>query len=310
MAFLLFGIAVMQLYNYSLYYTRDSLPIKITVYGVFLLDVFQSLTVAVLGYYELCSGWGRPLKLLELNWTFSAVPFVTGLVAAWVQGFYAWRIYKIGEWKILPALIIAIALMQFSAALSIAIGVPTLKDVTELHLQYRRTIVWLGGAVAADVIIAVAMLYLLFTVRRSKFERTQRVINRLIKLTVETGVVTATSALMELIMFQVLPNTNLHIFFAAMLAKVYSNALMTSLNSRGVTDRRPDLEPGGAVSQQYSQYSSYSDRPGRRTMERQDPLKSFASNGGVVTNGPPTVVHISTDREVAFNYEDDDVKNV
>lgn len=65
--------------NYSLYYTRDSLPIKITVYGVFLLDVFQSLTVAVLGYYELCSGWGRPLKLLELNWTFSAVPFVTGL---------------------------------------------------------------------------------------------------------------------------------------------------------------------------------------------------------------------------------------
>lgn len=95
-----------------------------------------------------------------------------------------------------------------------------------------------------------------------------------------------------------------------MLAKVYSNALMTSLNSRGVTDRRPDLEPGGAVSQQYSQYSSYSDRPGRRTMERQDPLKSFASNGGVVTNGPPTVVHISTDREVAFNYEDDDVKNV
>lgn len=133
--------------NYSLYYTRDSLPIKITVYGVFLLDVFQSLTVAVLGYYELCSGWGRPLKLLELNWTFSAVPFVTGLgeqpssifvrlhgmltysttlVAAWVQGFYAWRIYKIGEWKILPALIIAIALMQFSAALSIAIGVSQL----------------------------------------------------------------------------------------------------------------------------------------------------------------------------------------
>ncbi|KAI0085558.1 hypothetical protein BDY19DRAFT_441045 [Irpex rosettiformis] len=327
-SFLLFGISVMQLCtlkvdsciyrnadyssvadNYSLYYTRDSWPIKITVYGVFLLDIFQSLTFAVLGYYSLVSGWGRPLALLQLNWTFSAVPLITGVVAAWVQTFYAWRIYKIGEWRYLPAFIIAIALMQCAAAISITVGIPSLPDVLALHILYRRTIVWLGGAAAADVIIAIAMLYLLFTVRRSKFERTKRVINRLIKLTVETGVITATSALLELIMFQVLPNTNMHIFFAAMLAKVYSNALMTSLNSRTISDRaRADLEPGGAASQQYSQYSSYSNPPGRRTMERQDPLRSFTTTGAV-TNGPPTVVHISTDREVEYNYDEDDMKS-
>lgn len=95
-----------------------------------------------------------------------------------------------------------------------------------------------------------------------------------------------------------------------MLAKVYSNALMTSLNSRSISDRaRADLEPGGAASQQYSQYSSYSNPPGRRTMERQDPLRSFTTNGAVVTNGPPTVVHISTDREVEYNYDEDDLKS-
>ena len=37
--------------------------------------------------------------------------------------FYAWRIYKIGEWRILPAFIVAIALMQCAAAISITVGV-------------------------------------------------------------------------------------------------------------------------------------------------------------------------------------------
>jgi hypothetical protein len=27
----------------------------------------------------LCSGWGRPLSLLKLNWTFCAIPGVTGI---------------------------------------------------------------------------------------------------------------------------------------------------------------------------------------------------------------------------------------
>jgi hypothetical protein len=52
----------------------------------------------------------------------------------------------------------------------------------------------------------------LFSVRRRGFSDTQRVINRLIRGTVETGVVTATCALTELILFQVSPKTNLHIF--------------------------------------------------------------------------------------------------
>ncbi|KAI0085564.1 hypothetical protein BDY19DRAFT_441593 [Irpex rosettiformis] len=308
-SFLLFGISTMQLYNYSSHYTRDAWPIKVTVYGIYLLDIFQSLTFAVLGYYLLVSGWGRPRTLLLLNWTFAAVPFVTGVVAAWVQVFYAWRIYMIGQWKSLPVLIIAIALMQCSGAISITVGVPSLADVTGLHLLYRRTIVWLGGAAAADVIIAVTMLYLLFAVRRSKFERTKRVINQLIKLTVETGVVTATSALLELIMFQILPNTNMHIFFAAMLAKVYSNALMTSLNSRPVSSRtRGDLESGGTTEQPYSEYASYTNPPSKRAVDRQDPLKSFTTSS-TATNVPPTVVHISTDREVEYNDDGGSFKN-
>ncbi|KAI0683734.1 hypothetical protein BC835DRAFT_1423012 [Cytidiella melzeri] len=316
MAFLLFGISIMQLYQYSMTSNRDHLSIRVSVYTVFLLDIFQSIVVAAQGWYALGLGWGRPLALLQLNWTFGTVPAITGIVAAWVQIFYAWRIYKLSQWIFLPGFIVAAALMQCAGALSITVGVgtfvtavpntydstkyhftqiPSLSDVTDLHLLYRRTIVWLGGAFAADIIIAVVMVYLLLSVRRSKFAHTQRVINRLIRLTVETGVVTATCAFMELIMFQVLPTTNLHLFFAAMLAKIYYNALMTSLNSRRTEERLTDTN---AIS------STTSSTFQTKRTGKHNPFSSFTTSGGT-TMGDSTVVHISTDQEVDDTYSTD-----
>lgn len=46
--------------------------------------------------------------------------------------------------------------------------------------------------------------------RDHSFGRTNRMISRLIRLTVETGTVTATSAAMELILFEAFQSTNLH----------------------------------------------------------------------------------------------------
>jgi hypothetical protein len=117
---------------------------------------------------------------LDLQSRSDELTYFSPTVAAWVQIFYAWRIYMLSKWKALPLLIIAIALMQMSATIAIGVGVsiclclvpfnimlivfgtpqiPLLQDVTQLHVYYKRTIVWLGGAAAADVIIAITMLY-------------------------------------------------------------------------------------------------------------------------------------------------------
>jgi hypothetical protein len=56
--------------------------------------------------------------------------FVSSAVAAWVQIFYAWRIYMLSKWKILPLFIIAIAIMQMSATIAIGIGVSALPSLT------------------------------------------------------------------------------------------------------------------------------------------------------------------------------------
>jgi hypothetical protein len=61
------------------------------------------------------------------------MPFFHMTVAAWVQGFYAWRIFKIGQWTILPAFILAIALMQCAGALSITIGVSNARALVSVN---------------------------------------------------------------------------------------------------------------------------------------------------------------------------------
>lgn len=169
-----------------------------------------------------------------------------------------------------------------------------------MHVYYKRTIIWLGGAAAADVIIAITMLYFLFSVRRHGFSETQRVINRLIRGTVETGVVTATCALTELILFQVSPKTNLHIFFSAMLAKIYYNALMTSLNSRRSSSKEQwgDFEsrPPGQTSLTFM--NTGSGQGGRSTgAGSKGALSSFTTTQGTAGGRGETVVHISTATE-------------
>ncbi|KAH9933144.1 uncharacterized protein BXZ73DRAFT_77309 [Epithele typhae] len=170
----------------------------------------------------------------------------TDAVALWVQAFYAWRIWELSKWKIVPSLIIFLirgpgsvpktAVGQAIAAWIISLNFFKLNDVLKLHepLLNASNIVWLGGSAFTDVLIMVVMLYLLYTVRKesARFERSEFIIRRLVRLTVETGLACAVTAVVVLILFLAYPTTNLTIVFSLTLSKVYSNTLMTSLNSR------------------------------------------------------------------------------
>ena len=66
----------------------------------------------------------------------------------------------------------------------------------------------------------------------TSFRKTADLVNKLIRLTVETGALTATIAVVDLILFLAVPNTDYHITPALILAKLYSNSLLVVLNSR------------------------------------------------------------------------------
>ncbi|VDC03047.1 unnamed protein product [Peniophora sp. CBMAI 1063] len=245
-SWLLYGVSCVQLYLYHVSTYNDASWIRSLVYVIFLLDTYHTVVAAFMGWNFLCSGWGRPSALVYPGWTFVSIPIISGIVAALVQIFYAWRIHILRGWRMLPLLIIALALLQAAGGISTGIGVVPFTNVSQIHLLESRIDVWLAGSATVDVIISVSMVYILFTARQSSMISLhgERIINRLIRLSVETGIATTTTAVLELGMFFWTPNANFYVLLSLILCKVYSNALMTSLNSRALLKRsRGSLGP-------------------------------------------------------------------
>ncbi|KAI0770377.1 hypothetical protein C8Q74DRAFT_895926 [Fomes fomentarius] len=233
---LLFGISVVQLYIYYTSYPNDRRGIRLSVYGIFLLDILQTIVSADSAWDTLCSGWGRPINIQFPDWSYYALPMISGTAAAWVQLFYAWRIYQLSQWRVIPFIIAFFSLAQTGAACAITVSFAILKNIERLHdpNMYARTIIWLGGGAFVDVTIMLSMVYLLYSAKRQtiSFRRGELMVNRLLRMTIETGSACALCATLELAFFLGMPHTHMHLIFALMLSKVYSNTLMASLNAR------------------------------------------------------------------------------
>ncbi|KAI0739120.1 hypothetical protein C8Q80DRAFT_231774 [Daedaleopsis nitida] len=299
---LLFGISIVQLYIYCSYYPNDRQRIKGLVYWVFALDVYLTVVSISLGWHVLCSGWGREVNIQAPGWSFPGIVAGDGIMATTVHIFYAWRIWMLKKWIWVPGTIILISLAQLGSAISIAAGISHIQHLSELLPFFPRTTVWLGGAATADILIAVAMLYILLQARHNarafRIRRSQRTINRLMALSLETGSITAACALIELVFFLApgVNDTNIHAMLAYILGKIYSNAMMANLNSRvRISERNTEVSRGISTSLSFGGVmNTYSEEGTRR-----HDCVSLA----VPQVQQPPLVHITSEME---NFEDMD----
>ncbi|KAJ3861590.1 hypothetical protein EV359DRAFT_66356 [Lentinula novae-zelandiae] len=93
--------------------------------------------------------------------------------------------------------------------------------------------IWLSAAAAGDWIIGVTFVAILQQQKRkSPFITTQHLLDKVIVNVVESGLITATLALLDLILFKTLPTTTAHVTVEFALGSLYANVLMANLNSR------------------------------------------------------------------------------
>jgi hypothetical protein len=48
-------------------------------YGLYLLEIGQTVLATEIAWAGFCAGWGTPSAFLHINWGFSMNPFVSGL---------------------------------------------------------------------------------------------------------------------------------------------------------------------------------------------------------------------------------------
>ncbi|KAJ7621253.1 hypothetical protein FB45DRAFT_928794 [Roridomyces roridus] len=228
----LLGVLTTQVYIYNIGFPKDKVALKTIVYVVYALDWAQTCSATYDGFQWFVYGWGSIPALYDMYSCFLNVPILSSIIGAIVQIFYGWRICIIsGSW--IPfSVVILLALLQLGGGG--AVGYYIYHDASEVARSsglVRAVGIRLGTSATVDIFIAVSMTFFLLRSRAQALEHTNNILTRLMRLTVETGTVTAIAAIVDLVFF-IKAHNGLHQVSGVILCKLYSNTLLVLLNNR------------------------------------------------------------------------------
>ncbi|KAJ6484668.1 hypothetical protein C8R45DRAFT_775309, partial [Mycena sanguinolenta] len=217
-------------------FPNDRLFIKCLVYGVYSIQLVQIVLSTVDGWRMFGSGYGDLSALTQIGFAWFTVPFISALDALIVQSFYAFRIFVLSKSKIIPAFIVVVSL--YRNIVSSRTG--NLTNVTGRRISTtfgvctaisETTPPAFSGSALTDITIAVCMAYYL-TKKNTGFRRTQALISKLIRLSIETGSLTALISLATLILFFTFPDKVYYTVPDNIMPMMYANTMFAVLNSR------------------------------------------------------------------------------
>ncbi|EJD39325.1 hypothetical protein AURDEDRAFT_146607 [Auricularia subglabra TFB-10046 SS5] len=228
----LVGIATLQAWNYFRIFTRDPLGLKALVTAVYCLELVQTIFLVHSVYHYVIVGFGDYAALEETVWSLEASVLFTGVIAVTVQSFFSLRVRRITESLILALVCWTLALLRFAFTTSIGIRViaaGSFAVVAKPSFKWQVVASLCFGA-ASDVAVAGCICGGLMR-RKSGFERTDRIVERIMGYTIGSGLMTSIVAVLELITYTTM-NNFVWIGFFTILSKMFSNSLLVSLNQR------------------------------------------------------------------------------
>ncbi|GAW02712.1 hypothetical protein LENED_004381 [Lentinula edodes] len=219
----LLGVLTTQVYIYYLNFPKDLKWHKVLVYIVYLLDWAQTCSATYDAFHCVIA---------------AIVQVTTNLI------YRLGTRTRYGTWLCLPpfavfpnlpsltSYFLLLALLQLGGG--IAVGIFVWRDSSEVARSdglVSAVGVRLAGSAFADTVIAISMTYFLLRSKSQVMGHMNNVVTRLIRLTIETGTMTAIAAIVDLVFF--LKATNgLHQVSGVILCKLYSNSLLVLFNNR------------------------------------------------------------------------------
>ncbi|KAF7353771.1 hypothetical protein MVEN_01062500 [Mycena venus] len=246
MNWMLLGALAVQIHLYFIAFPRDETRFKLLIAVVFVAEILQTLsdtrdTIRIFG-----AGWGDYSKLDEVGWSWFSVPVIGSTVACLGQIFFAWRIYIISRSLVIPSVITFITTLQLGAGLWSGVEISRAGRFSELQFNYfKPPVAWLSATAACDLVIVASTCFYLLKSRHRGFQHsTDRMVFRIIKVTVETGLLCTLFALADLSLYVRYRGNNYHLAVCIELSKVYSNSIMIILNSRAHIGHTPPTQQG------------------------------------------------------------------
>ncbi|KAK1233521.1 hypothetical protein PQX77_003332 [Marasmius sp. AFHP31] len=250
MNMILFGILIMQTLFYYQTYSRDTMWMRLfvglsasnpqipslhdhvnQVAYLFILETANSAFDMAMMYEPLIAGFGSNEAVAKFPTLFMTEPILMALIAFPIQLFFAWRIQRVtGIWWI-SAIIALLALTSCAGGIWTGVMVGVVKTFARKPELHTPALVWFLTSCVADVLITISLVRSL-SQRKTGFTVTDSVIDKIIRTTVQTGMITAICAIGDVVFFMTLERTALNFIWDLMLSKLYANCLLSTLNSR------------------------------------------------------------------------------
>ncbi|EKM50927.1 uncharacterized protein PHACADRAFT_199767 [Phanerochaete carnosa HHB-10118-sp] len=242
----LWGVSCMQMFLYFMRYEKDFWGLKLFVVYLWLLDaVIEALTWVGL-FSPLVTHWGSLQYIIEVTPAFIHRTWLGSLLAFSAQLFFMYRIYRFTElegkgWPVRVCLgcAVLIASWQIVGAIPYSVWVLTSTEPTVIAALSVHRVLSVGFSFRAasaftDILIATWMTVLLSgsMKRSSPFRRSNRLVHRLIFVTINSGIWTALVALIDFILMAWNYSHLEFTVFEYPLAALYLNMVLANLNVR------------------------------------------------------------------------------
>ncbi|KAJ7924651.1 hypothetical protein B0H13DRAFT_2315371 [Mycena leptocephala] len=234
----LYGVLLVQMFMYYKHYKRDRKWFRYLALYLFITETANVVFDIGLIYEPLVTRYGTAKALEVSPLLLRPDAAITVAVSTPIQLFVAWRVQVITQSYFFPVLIGLTSLISLAGGLSVTIMVTLHSNYADFSNFKPFVITWLAATAACDVILSAALIYSLYT-RKTGIRLTDRYVDRIIRLTVQTGSITAVTALLDLFAFLFSPHSTLNFIWDFPLSKLYSNALFSTLNARSWKEEAP-----------------------------------------------------------------------
>ncbi|KIJ60914.1 hypothetical protein HYDPIDRAFT_42983 [Hydnomerulius pinastri MD-312] len=230
---MLYGVSCMQTFFYFQNYRNDFLVLKLMVTVLWVLESVQAgLIIGSLNYY-LVDNYSNAEKLEYICWE-SSILFLTGFMFGLVTNwYYSWRLWRLPCKRILPIALATFSILRFCVGVALTVtsfGGRWLWASSDYELLVKISIIII---LAGDAWSAGTFAVYLYKARTGiRQSVTDRVVVHLFLFTVGTGGLTSFVEIITLITFFVAPGNLTYVGFMLIQTKLYTNAMLTSLNMR------------------------------------------------------------------------------
>ncbi|KAF8235028.1 hypothetical protein L208DRAFT_792042 [Tricholoma matsutake] len=200
---ILYGVLVVQAWAYYQTYKRDAIWIKYFVLYLFIVETLNTGFDMFIIYEPLILRFGFPSATTLFPTLFASEPLVIIAVSTPIQIFFAWRIRMLTRNDWIPALIVLLSIISLAGGIWTGILIIQVRLFVRKPELHTPALVWFLASCIADVVITV-FLVISLSRRRTGFTHTDDVISKLIRMAVQTGMLTAFFAIGDVVFFMTL----------------------------------------------------------------------------------------------------------